>query len=47
LLRGFKYRATGKEKLLSLGVYPSANWAATHSSKVIRRLEMDVFSLAR
>ena len=88
-----KYRVAGKEKLLSLGVYPeislkqahdrrdecrrqlangidpgvkrkvekasevdsfeaiarewfekfSANWAPTHSSKVIRRLEMDVF----
>ncbi len=88
-----KYRVGGKEKLLSLGVYPdvslklarqrrdearqqlengvdpslrrkaekvadadtleavarewfakfSANWADTHSSKVLRRLEMDVF----
>src|SRR6185312_11385871 len=89
----FKYRVSGKEKLLSLGVYPevtlkeardrrdearrelaaggdpgvrrkaekaaqadgfeavarewfgkfSANWADSHSSKVLRRLEMDVF----
>src|SRR5680860_1260281 len=44
-----KYRYEGKGKLLSLGTYPavplkqSLTWAEGHSSKIIRRLEMDVF----